>query len=70
MIVGIKKNLPVVVRAVPENKATGDWRSDELIECFKDLPSQKFLVGLPIIMLGQLGFVPKLSEDFTTLGKL
>ena len=28
----------------------------------------EIFVGLPIIMVGQVGFVPEISEDFTTLG--
>ena len=44
LIVRIKRNVPVVVRAVPENKVKGDWISDELIEYLKDLLSCGFKI--------------------------
>ena len=43
-ILGIKKNVQVVVRTVPENKVNGDWISDELFECLKYLLSCRFKI--------------------------
>ena len=35
MIVGLKSNIPSVVKALPEKQITGEWLKDELLACLK-----------------------------------
>ena len=37
MIVGLTKNVPYVIHAVPENKIEAGWLMDEIIKCIKCL---------------------------------
>ena len=44
MIVGLTKNVPYVIHAVPENKIEAGWLMDELIKCIKVLHLKGFSV--------------------------
>ena len=44
MIVGLRKNIPFVVRAVPESKIEGKWLSQHIDECLKSLHQVGFEV--------------------------
>ena len=44
MIVGLKSNVPYVVKACPEREITGDWLMEELSSCLKMLQESGFNV--------------------------
>ena len=41
MIVGLKSNIPYVVKALPEKQIIGEWLKDELLAYFKKTTSRK-----------------------------
>ena len=44
MITGMKRTLPIVVRACPEVFITGEWLSNEIIKCLFDLNDAGFFI--------------------------
>ena len=44
MIVGLKSNVPYVVKACPEREITGEWLKDELLSCLNVLHENGFNV--------------------------
>jgi len=44
MIVGLRKNIPFVVKAVPESKVEGHWLSNQIDECLESLHETGFQV--------------------------
>ena len=44
MVVGLRSNVPYVIKAVPEKKITGEWVKDELLECLNVLQENGFKV--------------------------
>jgi hypothetical protein len=44
MIVGLKSNVPYVVKTLPEKEIFGEWVKDELLKCLKDLQESGFNV--------------------------
>ena len=43
-IVGLKENVPYVIKAVPERKIKGDWLKDEIKNCISILYNNVFNV--------------------------
>ena len=44
IIVGLKSNIPYVVKALTEKQITGEWLKDELLACLKLLQENEFRV--------------------------
>lgn len=44
MIVGLKSNVPFVVRSVPEKEISGDWLKEQIEKCIKELHDCSFNV--------------------------
>ena len=43
-IVGVKSNMPFIIKTLPETKISGDWLMDELLNCIEMLHENEFNV--------------------------
>ena len=44
MIVGMKENIPYVIKAAPDTAITGEWLKEQILDCLKTLKTCEFNV--------------------------